>query len=209
MPHIQHRPQIVLLTLFLVILMAIACSNDTESSSDPSSVSNVGNFESCEGFLTADHIGAATSSSGLVDRIQVIAIGSIPGLAESGAVRNCLIEVFRTIDGSDSPAPGDSVTLSLVDYETSERALLLYNSTLASAILTAEQVGDLAEIRQEVVGEDSYLMDVKIGGIGAIVVFVSGSTFISMSSTADDESNALLDGQELVSAAQSVQSRLP
>ena len=52
-------------------------------------------------------------------------------------------------------------------------------------------------------------MDVKAGGVGAIVVFVSGSTFVSMSSMADAESNALLDGQELVDSAQGVQSRLP
>jgi hypothetical protein len=120
-----------------------------------------------------------------------------------------LIEVFRTLDGSDSPAPGDTVTLSLVRFETNDLAKSLYNSTLASAILTAEQVGDLAEIHQDVVGTDSYLMDVKAGGIGAIVVYVFDSTFISMSSTADDESNALLDGQDLVDVAQGVQSRLP
>ena len=111
--------------------------------------------------------------------------------------------------GGRAPMAGDSVTLSLVRFDTAELAKSLYNSTLASAILTAEQVGDLAEIQQEVVGKDSYLMDVNAGGIGAIVVFVFDSTFVSMSSTADDESNALLDGQGLVNAAQGVQSRLP
>jgi hypothetical protein len=96
-----------------------------------------------------------------------------------------------------------------VKFETNELAKSLFNSTLAAAILTAEQVGDLAEVHQDVVGTDSYLMDIKAGGIGAIVVYVFDSTFISMSSTADGENNALLDGQDLVNVAQGVQSRLP
>jgi len=185
----------------------MACSSEADSESVEANSSP--NYETCEGFVTAENLGGGTNPTGLVDRARVLDITSIPGLADSGATANCLIEVFRTVDGTDTPAPGDSITLSLVQFETEEIALNLFNSTLAAAILTAEQVGDLAEIRQEVIGDYSYLMDIKAGGIGAIVVFVSGSTFISMSSTADDESNALLDGQQLVDSAQGVQSRLP
>ena len=204
----SHKRTFPLFSALLVLVVAsIACSSeaDSESVNDISSPS----YETCEGFVTAENLGGGTNPTGLVDRVSIIDITSIPGLADSGATANCLIEVFRTVDGTDSAAPGDSITLSLVQFETDEIALNLYNSTLAAAILTAEQVGDLAEIRQEVIGEHSYLMEIKAGGIGAIAVFVSGSTFISMSSTADDESNALLDGKQLVDSAQGVQSRLP
>lgn len=166
-------------------------------------------YETCEGFVTAENLGGGADPIGLIHRARVIPIESIPGLADSGADANCLIELFRTIDGDDSTVSGDSITISLVQFESREIALNLYNSTLAAAILTREQVGDLAEILQGVVGEYSYLMDVKTGGVGAIVVFVSGSTFVSMSSTSDAENNALLDGQQLVDSAQGLQSRLP
>ena len=204
----SHKRTFLLFSALLVLVIAsIACSSDADSKSAEDTSGP--NYETCEGFVTAETLGGGTDPTGLVDRARVLDVVSIPGLAESGATANCLIEVFRTIDGNDSPAAGDSITLSLVQFETEEIALNLYNSTLAAAILTAEQVGDLAEIRQEVVGEHSYLMDIKAGGIGAIVVFVSGSTFTSMSSTADGESNALLDGQQLVESATGVQSRLP
>lgn len=85
----------------------------------------------------------------------------------------------------------------------------MYDSTLSAAQLTAEQVGDLAELTEGVAGTKSHLMDIKAGGIGAIVAYASGSTFISISSTADGQGNALLDGLKLVDAAQGVQSRLP
>jgi hypothetical protein len=193
--------------LLVLVIASIACSSSTDSKTaeDISSPS----YETCEGFVTAENLGGGADPTGLIHRARVIPIASIPGLADSGATANCLIELFRTIDGDDSPVPGDSITISLVQFESREVALNLYNSTLAAAILTGEQVGDLAEILQGVVGEYSYLMDVKAGGVGAIVVFVSGSTFVSMSSMADAESNALLDGQELVDSAQGVQSRLP
>jgi len=207
MPQIQQRTYIILTAFLLLILAATACSSEPEA--EPSVTSDKGNYETCEGFITPDHVESQSGTTGLIDRVHVLDVALIPGLADSGAINNCLIEVFRTLDGTDSPMAGDSVTLSLVRFDTAELAKSLYNSTLASAILTAEQVGDLAEIQQEVVGKDSYLMDVNAGGIGAIVVFVFDSTFVSMSSTDDDESNALLDGQGLVNAAQGVQSRLP
>jgi hypothetical protein len=206
MSNSYKRSITLFLTLLMLSLASIACSSDSDS--NPTEDISSASYETCEGFVTAENLGGGVDTTGLVDRAKILSIASIPGLADSGATANCLIEVFRTVDGSDTPAPGDSITLSLVKFETREVALNLFNSTLAAAILTGEQVGDLAEIRQEVVGEDSYLMDVKAGGIGAIVVFVSGSTFISMSSTADDQSNALLDGQQLVESAQGVQSRL-
>ncbi|MBC8453177.1 MAG: hypothetical protein H8D69_01750 [Chloroflexi bacterium] len=207
MPHSQLRTLIFVSALILLALAAVACSSESET--QDSVGSTTGNYATCEGFITAKQMEAETGQSALTERVRVFDIASIPGLAESGATANCLIEVFRTVDGDDQPAPGDSLTLSIVQFETSDLALSLFNSTLASAIITAEQVGDLAEIQQEVVGSDSYLMDVKSGGIGAIVVYVFDSTFISMSSTADAEGNALLDGQELVNVAEGVQSRLP
>ena len=207
MSNAHKRTFSLFLALLVLVIASIACSSSTDSKTAEDISSP--NFETCEGFVTAENLGAGTDPTGLVDRARAIPVASIPGLEESGATANCLIEVFRTIDDDDSPTAGDSITLSLVQFESREVALNLYNSTLAAAILTGEQVGDLAELRQEVVGEYSYLMNVKAGGVGAIVVFVSGSTFISMSSTADDESNALLDGQQLVDSAQGVQSRLP
>jgi len=208
MSYSQHRSQILISALLLIVLAAVACSGDSDSASDDGNLL-AGNYETCEGFINAQHVEDATGASGLIDRVRVLDVASIAGLAESGATANCLVEVFRTVDGADQPAPGDSVSLSIVQFETNELALSLYNSTLAAAILTAEQVGDLAEIQQGVVDSESYLMDVKAGGIGAIVVYVFGSTFLSMSSTANDESIALLDGQALVDAARGVQSRLP
>jgi hypothetical protein len=203
----QNRTHLLISALLLLVITAAACSSEAEP--EKVSVADTGDFDTCEGFISAEHIEDEADTSGLVDRVRVLDVASIPGFAESGATANCLIEVFRTLDGSNDTAPGDSVTLSLVRFETNELAKSLYNSTLAAAILTAEQVGDLAEIHQDVVGTDSYLMDVKAGGIGAIVVYVFDSTFISMSSTADNENNALLDGQDLINAAQGVQSRLP
>lgn len=203
----KTRSHLIIFVLLLMAVTAIACSDDAESDS-PSIEAAVGNYETCEGFITTQQVEDETGTSGLVDRVRVLDEASIPGLAESGATANCLIEVFRTIDGNDNPSPGDSVTLSVVQFGTSELAASMYNSTLAAAILTAEQVGDLAELQQTVVGEDSYLMDVKAGGIGGLVVFAYDSTFISISSTANDEGDALLDGQELVNVAQRVQSRL-
>jgi hypothetical protein len=52
-------------------------------------------------------------------------------------------------------------------------------------------------------------MNIDASGIGAIVVYVHDSVFISMSSATNAEGRALLDEQSLVNAAQSVQSRLP
>ena len=207
MSNSQNRTHLLISALLLLVIAAVACSSEAE----PEKVSGAatGDFDTCEGFIAAEHLEGEADTSGLVDRVQVIDVGTIPGLSESGATANCLVEVFRTLDGSDAPAPGGSVALSLVQFKTNELAKSLYNSTLAAAILTAEQVGDLAEIHQDVVGTDSYLMDVKAGGIGAIVVYVFDSTFISMSSTADAENNALLDGQDLVNVAHGVQSRLP
>ncbi|HIF70977.1 MAG TPA: hypothetical protein EYQ61_00160 [Dehalococcoidia bacterium] len=207
MPISKHRTHLLLAALLLVAFAAIACSSSAESESEPSA--SIGNYETCEGFIDAQSIEKASDTDGLVDRIEVFDVASIPGLADSGATDNCLIEVFRTIGGDDSPTPGESVTVSLVRFETNELAELLYNSTLASAILAGEQLGELSEIQQRVVGTDSYLMDIKSVGIGAIVVFVQDSTFISMSSTADNEGNSLLDSQKLVNAAAEVQARLP
>ena len=206
----QHRTNLFITALLLLAIAAVACSSADDNDSDSSDSGRaVGNYETCEGFITADHVETESGTSGLVDRVRVLDVASIPGLAESGANSNCLIEVFRTIDGSDNPAPGDSITLSLVQFETTELAASLYNSTLAAAILTAEQVGDLAEIQQGVVGTDSYLMDIKAGGIGAIVVYTLDSAFISMSSTPNGDGEALLDGQKIINVAQGVQSRLP
>ena len=87
--------------------------------------------------------------------------------------------------------------------------MLLYNSTLASALITTEQLGDLGEIRQEVIGSDSYLMDVRTGGVGAIVVFAADSIFVSMSATVDSQGRGLVNSKELLQVAQDMQSRLP
>ena len=210
MPNSKLRTNLLISSLLLLVIAVVACSSDDDSSSDSDASSAASaSYETCEGFITAEHVEAESGTSGLIDRVRVLDIASIPGLAESGATANCLVEVFRTIDGEDNPSPGDSITLSLVRFETPELAASLYNSTLAAAILTAEQVGEIAEIHQGVVGKDSYLMDVKAGGIGGIVVYTVGSTFISASSTANDEGEALLDGQQLVNVAQGVQSRLP
>ena len=130
-------------------------------------------------------------------------------LAESGAVNNCLIEVFRSLATNDVLIPGESMTLSIVKFQTPDSAVTLFESTLASVILSAGQIGDLAEVQQGVIGANSYLMDIKVGGIGAIIVYVSDTVFISISSTSDSEGNALLNGEQLVIAAQGVQSRLP
>ena len=141
--------------------------------------------------------------------MQILDIDSIPGLTESGAVNNCIIEVFRTVNDTNQPSPGDSLTISIVRFESKEQALLLYNSALASALITAEQIGDIAVIQQGLIGNDSYLMDVKSGGVGAIAVYVQETAFISMSSTADSEGKALLDAGSLTAAALLVQARVP
>jgi hypothetical protein len=207
MPNSHKRTFSLFSALLVLVIASIACSSSTnlKTANDVSSPS----YETCEGFVNAENLGGGADPVGLIHRARVIPIDSIPGLADSGATANCLIELFKTIDGDDSPVPGDSITISLVQFESREIALNLYNSTLAAAILTREQVGDLAEILQGVVGEYSYLMDIKTGGVGAIIVFVSGSTFVSMSSTSDAENNALLDGQQLVDSAQGIQSRIP
>ncbi|MEE8046953.1 MAG: hypothetical protein V3T49_08935 [Dehalococcoidia bacterium] len=205
----RHKKQTLLAILIILVIAAVACSGDPDPESAVETVSNTGNYETCVGFLDAQSVEEQTNVEGLTDRVRVIDVASIPGLVESGAINNCLVEVYRTLGGDDAPKPGESVSLSLVRFEDSDLAKRLYNSTLASAILTAEQLDDLVEIQQGVISRDSYFMDVKVGGIGALVVFVFDTTFVSMSSTADDESNALFDRESLVNAAQSVQSRLP
>ena len=209
MSNTNHRIGLLIATLAFLAIASVACSGDSDGDAKSISESTVANFATCEGFIDASTVESQTGVSGLIDRIQVIDVASIPGLAESGATDNCLIEVFRTVDSNDSPAPGDSVSVSLVRFEVVETAALLYNSTLAAGILTAEQIGDLGDIQQGVVGNDSYLMVVDAGGVGAIVVFVHGSVFISMSSATNADGNALLDREALVTAAQGVQSRLP
>ncbi len=205
----RHKKQTLLAVLIILVIAAVACSGDPDPESVAGSGTNTANYETCAGFLDAQSVEEQTNVEGLTDRVRVIDVASIPGLVESGAINNCLVEVYRTLGGDDAPTPGESVSLSLVRFENNDLAKRLYNSTLASAILTAEQLDDLVEIQQGVISRDSYLMDVKVGGIGAIIVFVVDSTFVSMSSTADDESNALFDGESLANAAQSVQSRLP
>ena len=196
--------RIIPVTLFLLATMWTSCTSETLR---PETFSGV--FESCEGFTDTGMIEDLTETSGLIQRVRILEIDSIPGLAESGAVNNCLVEVFRTLEGDKEPAQGNSLSLSLVRFETSEQPLLLYNSALASALITTDQMGDLARIQQEVLGPHSYLMNVKTGGIGAIVVYVSGSVFVSMSSTTDSRGNALADEGQLLDVAQNVQSRLP
>ena len=215
MPNSQRRTlriRIIIATLFLLIVAVVACSSESESEvSAPTAPPTVvvGNYESCRGFLDAQSIEDLTGETGLFDRERVIVITGVPGLAESGAVNNCLIEVFRSLATNDVLIPGESMTLSIVKFQTPDSAVTLFESTLASVILSAGQIGDLAEVQQGVIGANSYLMDIKVGGIGAIVVYVSDTVFISMSSTSDSEGNALLNGGQLVIAAQGVQSRLP
>lgn len=196
--------RIIPMILFLLATLWASCANETLG---PETFSGV--FESCEGFTDTGMIEDMTETSGLILRVRVLEIDSIPGLAESGAVNNCLVEVFRTLDGDNEPAQGNSLSLSLVRFETSEQPLLLYNSALASALITTDQMGDLARIQQEVLGPDSYLMNVKNGGIGALVVYVSGPVFVSMSSTTDSRGNTLADEEQLLDVAHNVQSRLP
>ena len=196
--------RIIPVTLFLLATLWTSCASETPR---PETVSGV--FESCKGFTDTDMIEDLTETSGLIQRVRILEIDSIPGLAESGAVNNCLVEVFRTLDGDNKPAQGNSLSLSLVRFETSEQPLLLYNSVLASALITTDQMGDLARIQQEVLGPNSYLMNVKTGGIGAIVVYVSGSVFVSMSSTTDSRGDTLADEGQLLDVAQNVQFRLP
>lgn len=196
--------RIIPVILFLLATLWASCANETLG---PETFSGV--FESCEGFTDTGMIEDLTETSGLIQRVRVLEIDSIPGLAESGAVNNCLVEVFRTLDGDNEPAQGNSLSLSLVRFETSEQPLLLYNSALASALITTDQMGDLAKIQQEVLGPDSYLMNVKNGGIGALVVYVSGPVFVSMSSTTDSRGNTLADEEQLLDVAHNIQSRLP
>jgi len=196
--------RIIPVILFLLATLWASCTNETLG---PETFSGV--FESCEGFTDTGMIEDLTETSGLIQRVRVLEIDSIPGLAESGAVNNCLVEVFRTLDGDNEPAQGNSLSLSLVRFETSEQPLLLYNSALASALITTDQMGDLAKIQQEVLGPDSYLMNVKNGGIGALVVYVSGPVFVSMSSTTDSRGNTLADEEQLLDVAHNIQSRLP
>lgn len=196
--------RIIPVILFLLATLWASCANETLG---PETFSGV--FESCEGFTDTGMIEDLTETSGLIQRVRVLEIDSIPGLAESGAVNNCLVEVFRTLDGDNEPAQGNSLSLSLVRFETSEQPLLLYNSALASALITTDQMGDSARIQQEVLGPDSYLMNVKNGGIGALVVYVSGPVFVSMSSTTDSRGNTLADEEQLLDVAHNIQSRLP
>ena len=171
------------------MLLGMSCSSQPASSDTPT-----GAYDSCKGFADSNMIEDLTGTVGLVERTQILDIDSIPGLTESGAVNNCIIEVFRTVN---------------VRFESKEQALLLYNSALASALITAEQIGDIAVIQQGLIGNDSYLMDVKSGGVGAIAVYVQETAFISMSSTADSEGKALLDAGSLTAAALLVQARIP
>ncbi len=204
------RARIIIASLFLLIFAAAACSSESEASAPTvPPTPAVGNYELCLGFLDAQSIEDLTGETGLFDRERVMAIAGVPGFAESGAVNNCLIEVFRSLATNDVLIPGESVTLSIVKFQSNEAAVSLFDSTLASVILSVGQIGDLAEVQQGVIGADSYLLDIKVGGIGAIVVYVSNTVFVSMSSMSDSEGNALLSGEQLVAAAQGVQSRLP
>jgi len=212
MPTKRAYSYLAILVLTLLLLTPAACSdssNSEETQNKPPSNSNTGNYETCEGFLTAKHVEDESGISGLTEQINALDLVGIAGLGDSGATANCQIDVFLVQEDTDKPAPGDSVTLTVVQFENEELAASMYESTLSAAKLTAEQVGDLVELSEEVLGTNSHLMDMKAGGIGAIVAYAYGATFISISSTADDQANALLDGQTLVNAAQGVQSRLP
>ncbi len=209
MPNPQSKMKLLLATLVLLAITSVACSSDSgpKPATEPNSA--VGNYETCTGFISFDSIADLTGVEGLFERVSVTDVAAVPELAESGAIDSCLVEIFQSVDESDNPVPGESLTLFLVRFENSELAQEQYNSTLASALIGKEQLGELAVLQQDVVGTNSYLMDVSASGIGALVVFAFNSTFVSISSTADDESNALFDGHNLVNAAQSVQSRLP
>lgn len=209
MPNPQSKMKLLLATLVLLAITSLACSSDSgpKPATEPNSA--VGNYETCTGFISFDSIADLTGVEGLFERVSVTDVAAVPELAESGTIDSCLVEIFQSVDESDNPVPGESLTLFLVRFENSELAQEQYNSTLASALIGKEQLGELAVLQQDVIGTNSYLMDVSASGIGALVVFAFNSTFVSISSTADDESNALFDGHNLVNAAQSVQSRLP
>jgi hypothetical protein len=209
MPNPQSKMKLLLATLVLLAITSLACSSDSgpKPATEPNSA--VGNYETCTGFISFDSIADLTGVEGLFERVSVTDVAAVPELAESGTIDSCLVEIFQSVDESDNPVPGESLTLFLVRFENSELAQEQYNSTLASALIGKEQLGELAVLQQDVVGTNSYLMDVSASGIGALVVFAFNSTFVSISSTADDESNALFDGHNLVNTAQSVQSRLP
>ncbi len=210
--NLKRHAQILIAALFLVIFVAVACTggDDTESETpSPPPVELIGNYETCKGFLDAGTVEDLTGKSGLFERERVIPIASIQGLAESGATNNCLIEVFGSFEGNDELTPGDSLALSIVKFQSNESALNLFDSTLASALLSVEQIGDRADVQQEVIGADSYLLNIRAAGIGAIIVYVSGNSFVSMSATSDSHGNALLTESQLIAVAEGVQSRLP
>ena len=206
---LSRRTRTVLATLFLLVIATVGCSGGSNSTASEQSPEIVGDYLTCKGFVDAPNIEAVTGESGLQARERLIAVTGVPGLVDSGAVNNCLVEVFETVDSNDVPFPGSSMTLSIVKFQNNEAAMTLFDSTLASVLLSVEQIGDLAEVKQEVIGANSYMLDISVGGIGAIVVFVSEGVFVSMSSTSDADGSALLNGAQLVTAAEGVQSRLP
>ena len=207
MPKLLYRRLTTLSAITLLAFTTTACStNDQVSNVDGKATAT---YKTCDGFISAHEIEQISGLNGLIAKSEVVNTDSIPGLAESGAIANCLIDVFRTVDGNDIPLSGDSISLSIVQFRNSEQSLSLYNSTLAAAILTAEQVGELAEIEQGIIGSDSYYMDVKVGGIGAIVVSVPDNTFISMTAARNEKNKALLNVSQLITAVKGVESRLP
>ena len=207
MPKLLYRLLTTLSAITLLGFTTIACSTNDQLSNVDGKVT--ANYKTCDGFISADEIEQISGLNGLIARSEIVNTDSIPGLAESGAIANCLIDVFRTVDGNDIPLSGNSISLSIVQFGNTEQSLSLYNSTLAAAILTAEQVGELAEIEQGIIGSDSYYMDVKVGGIGAIVVSVPDNTFISMIAARNKENKALLNVSQLITAVKGVESRLP
>lgn len=160
----HHHATILAVIGILVGLTISSCSGAALSTPTPSE-SNVGNFQTCEGFVCLDSIGEMTDVGGLAERIEVINVGSIRSLSAAGAIDNCLIEVSRPLPADGSPDPGASLSVSLVKFETSELAARHYNSTVASAVVSAGNVGDVMEIQQRIFGPDSFLVDTQAIGI--------------------------------------------
>ncbi len=96
----------------VLVLLAMSCADQPTPSE-----TSAGTYKSCEGFIDSNMIENLTGIVGLIERAQALDSNDIPGLAESGAVNNCIIEVFRTVGSTDEPSPGDSLAIQIVQFE--------------------------------------------------------------------------------------------
>jgi hypothetical protein len=164
------------------------------------------NYRTCSGLLSAPEVSAAGSGPavlrGDLNRFNF----GVPGDASlQGIFADCVLE-FGSPSGEQDPS--NSLTVRSTAF-TSEAAAIAQMARLQSSLLVVGANADPeAAVQQRVVGDDSMALDLRSGGLGAVVVFRAGTTVTQLSTTSDEAGRSFLMLPEITGLAETIRGRL-